>query len=65
MGLLKPGNPDRIKNFLDNRLTDDFEFEDPIERFVGKEEFADFLYLCKFINDVDFKVPVLRMLHIT
>jgi len=29
--------------FIANRITDDFEFEDPIEKFVGKEEFGEFV----------------------
>ena len=40
---------------MDNRITEDFEFEDPTAKFVGKSEFRDFLYLCKFLKDVEFK----------
>ena len=42
--------------FTYNRLTDDFEWEDPMEKLVGKEEFADFLSLCKYIQDIEFNV---------
>ena len=34
------------------RITDDFEWEDPIEKFIGKEEFGDFLYFCKYVQDI-------------
>ena len=40
---------------MDNRITEDFEWEDPMEKFVGKSEFGDLLYLCKFVKDVEFK----------
>jgi hypothetical protein len=38
---MKTGEPAKAKKFIENRITDDFEWEDPIEKFVGKDEFAD------------------------
>ncbi len=37
-------------------MTDDFEWEDPVEKFVGKEEFGHLLYFCKYVQDIEYNV---------
>jgi hypothetical protein len=53
--LMKTGDQAKAKKFIENRITDDFVWEDPMEKFVGKAEFADLLYLCKYVKDIEFK----------
>jgi hypothetical protein len=52
---MKTGDQAKAKKFIENRITDDFVWEDPMEKFVGKAEFADLLYLCKYVKDIEFK----------
>lgn len=45
-----------MKSFIDNRLTDDFIWEDPTMKLIGKDEFEDMMGLSKYVSDVEFEV---------
>lgn len=45
------------KDFFSNRLTDDFEFEDPTGRYVGQNELAEFYkVILAAVSDLDFDI---------
>ena len=48
MDMLKTGDQDKAKKFIENRVTVDFVWEDPLEKYVGKKEFGD-LVICNII----------------
>lgn len=44
------------KKFMSTRATPDITFEDPLERFQGAEDLTLFFNLCKYLDNVNFKV---------
>lgn len=54
--VLAKGEPDRVRRFIEESLDERFVWEDPMERLEGKEEFSDFMYLSKYVKDIEFDV---------
>ncbi len=54
--MLAKGEPDRVRGFVEDSLDERFVWEDPMERLEGKEEFSDFMYLSKYVKDIEFEV---------
>ena len=46
----------RPAKFMSTRATDDFIWEDPLERFEGASDVAAFLGMCHYLDGVTFKV---------
>lgn len=54
--VLAKGEADKVKAFINTYLDDQFVWEDPMERLEGKKEFSEFMYLSKYVKDIEFEV---------
>jgi len=44
------------EKFLALRATEDIVFEDPLERFEGREDVSQFLSMCKYLSGFNFEI---------